>query len=269
MKHMVANIKKYWCLILQLQKLKLMKRMAYKKSFVFSLFAVTLNMVLNYIFINVSFGYFNNLAGWTYYQMLAIIGIYMIIEGMMWVFMGQLNGVSNFISEGTLDGIILKPIDSQFLVSFFNGDIEDFVRIFSGSLLVSLAINNTIGWNISHIFLFVLLLINGFVVLYSINFIVRCFSVWLINGTGLWVLIERITSNSQYPVDIYYHKIVRGLFTFVIPIAFVATVPAKILTNVVIDYKLVLISFLMCALFFTISRLFWKFSLKHYSSASS
>lgn len=261
--------KKYGSVFLQLQKINLMKRMAYPGSFLLNIATVFLVMILNVLFINVSFGYINNLAGWTYHQVLAVVGAYMIIEGFMWAFMSQLNPINRHIMEGTLDGVLLKPIDDQFLVSFWRGDFEDFVRMLTGASAIIFAARNVASFDSWHCLLFLMLLFNGLLTLYGFNLIIRSLSIWIIDGSSLWILIERITSNSQYPVDIYYNKYVRGLFTFVIPLAFVATVPAKILTNVAIDWKLITLSFLMAGIFFFGSRIFWKFSLRHYASASS
>lgn len=266
---MCKNLKKYLQIFLQLQKINLMKRMAYPVSFLFSVCTIFLTMVLSILFVNVNFSYINNLAGWSYFQILAVVGSYMIIEGIMWAFLGQLNSVNTHIMEGTMDGILLKPLDDQFFVSFWRGDPEDSVRIVTGSVLLIMAIKNTVGWNLTHLFLFLLLLFNGAVILYSFNLMMRSISFWIIDGSGLWILMERVTSNSQFPIDIYYQKVVRNILTFVIPLAFVATVPARILTNDNIDWKFAAMSFLMMLIFFSVGRLFWKFSLKHYSSASS
>lgn len=266
---MASKLKKYWEIFVQIQKINLMKRMAYPLSFLINIGTVLLVLVLNFLFIKVTFGYIHNLSGWSYYQVLGIFGCYMIIEGFLWGFMGQLNPINRHISEGTMDGILLKPIDDQFLVSFWRGDYEDLIRIFTGIAALVVAIKNTTGFIWVNLFLFIILLIIGLISLYGFNLMVRCLSFWIIDGSGLWILIERVTGNAQYPIDIYYNKFVRGFFTFIIPLAFVATVPAKILTNVSIDWKLVLISFGMGVVFFFGSRAFWKFSLKHYSSASS
>ncbi|KKQ81217.1 MAG: hypothetical protein UT03_C0008G0013 [Candidatus Moranbacteria bacterium GW2011_GWD2_38_7] len=263
------KFKKYLQIFLQLQRINLMKRMSYPVSFIMSCSTVLLTMVLSLLFINVSFSFMDNLAGWTYYQMLAVVGSYMIIECIMWAFFGQLNAINFHIMEGTMDGILLKPIDDQFLASFWRGDPEDFMRLITGSALVVVSIENTIGLDFLNLSLFLFLIFNGTVILYSFNLIVRSVSFWVIDGSGLWLLMERVTSNSQFPVDIYYNKIVRGALTYIIPLAFVATVPAKILTNRDIDFQLVELSFVMAIFFFFVSRYFWKFSLKHYSSASS
>lgn len=266
---MVFSFRKYWQIFVQFQKINLMRRMAYPFSFFINIGTVLLVLVLNFLFVKVTFGYIHNLSGWSYYQVIAIFGSYMIIEGILWGFMGQLNPMNRHISEGTMDGVLLKPVDSQFLVTFWRGDFEDLVRIFTGCTAIIFAIRSTIGFNLFNFIMFTCLLFTGFIILYSFNLFVRCFSFWIIDGSGLWILIQRITDNSQYPVDIYYNKFVRGFFTFIIPLAFVATVPARILTNKIIDWKLVAMSFGMGMVFFFGSRAFWKFSLKHYSSASS
>ncbi|EKD59026.1 MAG: hypothetical protein ACD_56C00006G0005 [uncultured bacterium] len=270
MKVMVhKKFKKYVQIFLQMQKINWMKRMAYPGSFLLSASTILLTMVLSVLFINVNFNYINNLAGWNYYQILGVIGSYMIIEGIMWTFLGQLNAINGQIIDGTLDGIILKPVDDQFMVSFWRGDPEDSVRLVTGIFLIFVSLKNTIGFEIINISIFLLLLLCGGVILYSFNLAIRAVSFWFTDASGLWLLMERVTSNSQFPIDIYYNKIIRGLFTFIIPLAFVATVPARILTNEIIDWKLVGLSFVMCLIFFIGSRWFWKFSLNHYSSASS
>lgn len=269
MKDLVYSLKKYFSVFLHFQKINVMKMMAYPLSFFISCLAVIVTMALSIIFIKVNFGYVNSVAGWTFYQILAVVGSYMIVEGFMWVLFSNLNSLNSLIREGLMDGVLLKPIDSQFLVSFWRGDLEDSVRIIIGTFLLFISVENTIGFNFLHLVLFVMLIFNGLVTFYSFALFLRSFSFWLIDGSGFWLLVERVSTNSQYPVDIYYNKIVRGLFTYLIPLAFMATVPARMLTSVDIDWKFTALSFLMVGIFFFGSRAFWKFSLNHYSSASS
>lgn len=267
---MVYKFKKYLSFFWQIRKSDIMSDMAYPLPFLFKFGTIIFLMFLNIIFINTSFNYIENLSGWNYFQVLGVVGAYTLIDGIMWVLFAQLNAFNNLIKNGDLDWILLKPIDAQFLVSVWRGDIEDLARCVAGLGMVFIALKNTIGFtNVLNIFLFFVLIIFGTMIIYSLNIFVRSISFWTIDATGAWFMMERITSNSQFPIDIYYHKIVRNTLTFIIPLAFIATVPAKILTNVEIDWKLVGLSLLMATLFFLGSRMFWKFSLKHYSSASS
>ncbi|EKE19342.1 MAG: hypothetical protein ACD_9C00047G0006 [uncultured bacterium] len=269
MKDLVSEIKKYFMIFLYFQKINIMKVMAYPSSFFISCIAVVLTMTLSILFINVNFSFVNSVSGWTYYQILGVVGSYMIVEGLMWLLFAQLNAINTHISEGTMDGVLLKPIDSQFLISIWRGDMEDVVRIIIGSVLIFISIINTTGFNVWHFILFLFLIINGTIMFYSLTIMIRAVSFWVIDGSGFWLLIERVSANSQYPVDIYYNKAVRGFFTFAVPLAFVATVPARILTNKELDWQLISLSFLMTLIFFFCSRYFWSFALNRYSSASS
>jgi ABC-2 type transport system permease protein len=61
---------------------------------------------------------------------------------------------------------------------------------------------------------------------------------------------------------------VRALLTFVVPIAFVTTVPASVLLGR-LGGEFALYAAGVAAILFTTSVLFWRFAVRHYSSASS
>ena len=59
------------------------------------------------------------IGGWKFEQALIIQGIYTILNGITntW-FNPNLTEIVKHIREGTLDFVLLKPIDSQFFISF-------------------------------------------------------------------------------------------------------------------------------------------------------
>ncbi len=265
------NVKKYFAIFLQMQKIGLMNRTAYRWSFAFMVVSVFLQMVLSVVFINVTFKYIPSVAGWDYHSVLIVVASYMIIEGIMWAFFAQLGAVYNHIYEGTLDGLLLKPIDAQFFVSVWRGDTEDVTRIVTGvALLVySVVALSLSGWHlVGTMIMYLLLIFNGTVIIYSINMLVRTLNFFVIDARSVWTIIESITRMSQYPTDIFFHKAVRLVAMTIVPLAFIATVPAKVIAFG-FDWKLTLSSFAAALIFFLLARAAWKFSLKHYSSASS
>jgi ABC-2 type transport system permease protein len=263
------KMKKYFKIFLHFQRLNLMRRAAYPASFLVVIFTVILVMFFNLLFYKINFSFMSSLAGWSFYQIAAVLGSYMIVEGLMWGLCGQLNSIQVHIRNGTLDGVILKPVDDQFLATFWSGDIEDVARVITGFLMLFYSASNTVGFSLLRSMLFLVMIIGGTVCLYSLNLIFRSVSFWLIDGSGLWMLTERLTADAKYPTDIFYHKIAKNIFTFIIPLAFISTVPARIWSFEIIDYNLFFLSVFTSATFFLVSRFFWKFSLKRYSSASS
>lgn len=271
MKVMARRFRKYFSIFLQMQKIGIMNRMAYPVNFFIMVFAVGVVMILDVFFMGAVFQFFPSVAGWNLHQTLIVVGAYMIVEGMMWGLFAQLNIIDRHIKDGTMDAIIVKPIDTQFFVSVWRSDPEDLTRIISGIAVIwySVLQLGITGWLlVSRLFLFMIFVIMAFLIMYSLNLIIRCASFKTIEGYGLWSIIESITRMTQYPTDIFYTKAVRSVITFVVPLAFIATVPAKILSRD-FDWALLLQAILITIIFFVGSRKLWNFSLKHYSSASS
>jgi len=271
MKRIAVEIKRYikiWRISLYCS---LMQRMAYRFNFFLMCVGVFLDMILTLVFINVIFGFIDNLSGWTYEQALIVVASYMIIEGLMWATCAYLAGISSNIKTGEMDCIIVKPVDTQFLVSVYKGDPEDWSRVITALLVLIYAVKNLDIAGIvlaKNIFFYIILLFNSFIIIYSITLVVKSISFWTIEAGALWRFGQNITEMSKYPTDIFFHKAVRIIFSTIIPIAFIATVPAKILIFG-FDFYLIFFSFILAISFFAISRKFWLFALKNYSSASS
>lgn len=267
-----TSIAKYFKIFLHLQKIGLMNRTTYRVNFVILMFAVFLQMFFNLIFVRVIFNFLDNVAGWNYYEALIIVATYMMVDGFLWIFTGNLSALVRHIREGTLDGVLVKPIDGQFLVSFWRGDIEDIVRIMSGVFILFYALFNlNIGLGaglLINVLLYLVLLFNAIIIGYSLSLSLKLFSFWVIEGRAFFHLTDTLFRMTQYPTDIFYHSAVRVLASTIIPLAFMATVPAKILARG-FDFWLMLGSFAVAGIFFFGSRKFWLYALKHYSSASS
>jgi len=271
MKVMEINLKKHLRVFFQLKKLGFMKKAIYRADFVVLLVAVLIQVALSVYFIKIVYSYVNDIAGWSYPETLLAVANYMIIDGILWMLFGQVRGIMNHIRYGTFDGILIKPINSQFLTSVWEGDLEDGVRIIIGVAVIVYALNQ-LNLSIESILVngifYIILLINATLIAYSFMLVIRSISFWVINGYALFNLSEALLRVTQYPTDIFYHSIVRTFFTVLLPLAFIATVPAKVLARG-FDWQLVLGSCAMALIFFTLSRKFWLFALKHYQSASS
>jgi len=254
-----------------LQKINFMTTAAYKQNFLIMTISVAIHMAMNLIFLKVIFGYINNIAGWSYFEVLIVIGSVMIIDGVVWVFGARISALGRNIQRGLLDGMMIKPMDTQFLISFWQCDHEDFPRIVIGGSLVCYGAANlglTTHAILLNLILYLILLFNATIIVYSFNMLIRTTYFWTIVDFSLHNVIEAFTDISKYPTDIFNNLFIKTLFTFLLPLAFVATVPTRVLAKG-FDWRLVLGSFLMAAIFFALARKFWLFGLRHYKSASS
>lgn len=263
-------VKKYFKIWLLQLKNGLMQRMAFKENFIFLSVAVFIQMLLLVAFAKIIFGFFNDIAGWTFEQVMVIISSYVIIEGLLWAVCGYLSGIDNSIRKGELDQFLVRPVDVQFSISVWRSDPEDWIRVVTGLVILIISVKNL---NFSSDLLlnlgfYFVLIANAFIIVYSFLLAGKTLLFWLINANSLKYVMEHIVRMSQYPTDIFFHKIVKIFFSVVIPLAFIATIPAKILIHGP-KLDLIFYSCLLAVIFFIGSRKFFLFGLKHYSSASS
>ena len=267
---MALKIGKYFRIFFYYKKMNFVERTAYRFGFFLIVFSVFIQIFFNLFFIEIIFSWVNSISGWNHYEALLVVGTIIFLDGLMWITCAFVHILGEQIKLGTLDFTITRPMDAQYLVSIRRGDLEDVVRIATGMgvIIFSLAHLNYFSWGmISNFFWYIVLTMNGFMIIYSIAVMLSSVRFWTI-GTSMFSLADSIMRTAQYPSDIFSGKFSHFIFSFVFPLAFMATVPAKILSSG-FQWKLVLESFIVAAVFFWISRKIWKIGLSKYSSASS
>ena len=71
----------------------------------------------------------------------------------------------------------------------------------------------------------------------------------------------------RYPM-VAYPAVYRFLFTFIVPVAFLTTVPAQAMLNRS-ELTWIFGAAILAAILFGFSIIFWRFALRFYTSASS
>ena len=250
-------------------RINLQKAMAYPKMFWFFFFLVVLESLTVYIALDIVFRHVTGIAGWSYHEMLVLTGIFMLSNGFSWIFFKA--GVSRLdlaINQGDLDGYLVKPIDTQFLVTVMRQDIEDAGRSVVGVFVLIAGLKGIhpspglVQW-----MLFFFTFLAGEIVLYSVMFSLKCISFKSIQGWASNAISWRFHDLARYPTDIYRGGF-RMLFTFVFPLVFVTTVPTQALTGQ-LTVPFFVGSLVTAVLSFAISRTIWKRALRTYASASS
>ncbi len=211
----------------------------------------------------------SNLGGWSYYESVIVLGVYMLLEGFTNSFLiPNLSRIVRHVQNGTLDFVLLKPIDPQLWLSlrFFSPwGLPSFV-VGLGLILLGL-INSGSIITISTVLISITLLISSILILYSLWFLLATTSIWFVKVWNSTEVLRSVLVAGRYPISAFPAGM-RTIFTFIIPIAFLTTIPAEVMLGRSSNY-LLLVSILVTSIFFFISRKFWKFALKYYTSASS
>jgi len=182
--------------------------------------------------------------------------------------MPSLNHVVDGIRKGTLDFILLKPADAQFLVStarFEPWRILDFV----GSIgIVGFAFHRLGRWPTAAQACTGLLLFSvALMLVYSLWILVVSLSFRVVKVDNLSYLFMSIFDAGRWPVHVFKGAL-RMLFTVVFPLALMTTYPAQALLGTLGGARALLAG--MGGLLFTAAaRIVWQRSLRSYTSASS
>jgi ABC-2 type transport system permease protein len=213
---------------------------------------------------------------WSREEYFAFMATGMLINAIVEAFfMPNCANFSEMIRTGNLDFVLLKPIDTQFLVSFekVNLAMVNQVLMAGGLLAYSLiSIGKPIAF--SQAAVYVLLIFVGVAFFYSLMISLASTSIWFGRNQGLYDFWFYVTAFARYPRSIYSGsptgEVLTFAFSYVLPILLVVTVPARVLLSKSLEpswLTAVAVTAAIAGLFISRTIFFW--SLKSYRSASS
>lgn len=215
------------------------------------------------------FAHTNSLSGWTRYELLAVMGVHILMGGLInTAIQPNMQRLMDDVQQGTLDYALTKPVDSQLLVSVREVRIWQTVDMLTGGVVLGIAVwQLRAGLGLLPTLAFVAALILGGLIIYSFFLIITTGAFWVIRMDNVLELFQGVYQAGRYPVGIYPGWLQAGL-TFLVPVAFAVTVPAEALTQRLNGQTLLGALALTLALL-AVARWFWRFGLKQYSGASA
>jgi ABC-2 type transport system permease protein len=190
-------------------------------------------------------------------------------------FMPNCAQFSELIRTGNLDFALLKPIDTQFLVSFEKMDLAMICQVAMGLGLLTYAVQSAEApVTLVGVAMYFALLIAAVAFFYSLMIALACTSIFFGRNQGLLDFWFYVTIFARYPASIYsgspVAEVFRFAFSFVIPILLVITVPARSLLGMVLEPNwLTGFTLGIAAVSLAVSRFVFTTSLRYYRSASS
>lgn len=263
------GIKKYFTLWLALMRRDMMAAMAYRLQFWADTLGTLVWTLIQLSVLKLMFQETPIIGGWDFwhvlllftYQQLAFYFTYMFVYPAIKEFAEQ-------IRQGTFDWVITRPLDSQFFVAtqkFRFSVLFSFITVIFFYFYVLSHITSDFNW--VRIFISGLLFICSISILSSILYIAASTMFWFVRGEALNSIVYSSLDIGRYPRRLYTGWI-KYLFTFFWPFALLFNIPAEMALGLLTVPSL-LIFLMITAVFAYVSRKFWLYSIKHYSSASS
>ena len=238
-------------------------RINFAVALVTSLFGLAGSLFGLFLFYRTEYAF----PGWSWDEALLVLGIFTILQGIAATFLvPNLNKIVNYVQEGTLDFVLLKPISSQFWLSTHTVSPWGLPDVIFGAIIVLYA-GGHIGLIATDYLALLPPLALGIVSLYSLWFILAATSIWFVKIYNVTEVLRSLLEAGRFPIE-GYPAIYRIFFTFIVPVAFLTTVPAQTMIGRS-DPVWLLGSALLAVALFQSSRWFWRFALRFYTSASS
>jgi ABC-2 type transport system permease protein len=209
------------------------------------------------------------IAGWSFGEALLVIGWFTLLQGVLeGAINPSLTGVVEHIRKGTLDFVLLKPADAQFLVSTARFLPWRAINVLAG-LGLFIAGFHLLGRLPSPLGLLASLVLLGtsVLLLYSLWILTVSAAFYVVRVDNLTYFFTSIFDAARWPASVF-RGVLAFIFTFVIPLAVMTTFPAQAMLGRLPATSLggavagsVLFAFL--------SRRVWLHSIGRYTSASS
>lgn len=210
-----------------------------------------------------------SIAGWSFGEALLVTAFFTLLQGVLeGAINPSLTAVVEHVRKGTLDFVLLKPADAQFLVSTARFLPWRAINVVTAGVLFAIAFDR-IGASPSLAGACVAgaLLLCSIVTLYSLWILTVSASFYVVKIDNLTYLFSSIFDAARWPASVFRGAL-RALFTYVIPLAVMTTFPAEALLGR-LDWRSAVVALATTLGLATAARLLWVRSLARYTSASS
>ena len=263
------KIRKYLNVYAKFLQTSLASELEYKTNIIIDFFTAVLSLIGSIFLLSIFFQNSSFIGGWKFEQVLTIQAVYTILNGITntW-FNPNLTEIVKHIREGTLDYVLIKPVDSQFYISLKKITPSGFLEIILGfSLLIYCLIINEIDFNLKFFLLFFVSIICSISILYSLWFFISTTTIWFVKTWNATEVLRSFLYIGRFPLSSFSLSL-RIFFSVFIPIAFITTIPSEVFLGLAQEWA-ILLEIIISAIFLLSSRKFWLYALSFYTSASS
>src|SRR5690606_5566485 len=220
----------------------LVREMTFRSNFLITIVTRALWFAAQLLLFEIIYSHVDAINDWTRYEYFCFMATGMLINALVEVlFMPNCANFSELIRTGDLDFALLKPIDTQFLVSFEKIEIAMLAQVvLAGALLVYSLLQLDVALTVGRVLMYLLLIGIGVAFFDAPMITLASTSIWFGRNQGLYDFWFYITSFARYPQGIYRTGTWGGEmlwfgFSFVIPILLVVTVPSRVLLAKVLE----------------------------------
>lgn len=206
------------------------------------------------------------LAGYNFEQTIFFFLTFNLIDIFAQFLYREVYRFRELIVSGDFDLVLVKPLSSLFRSLMGGADIIDLITL-PPLIFAIFYVGKSLNPSLLNIFLYVLLLVNGFIIATAFYISVLALGIITFEVDHTIMIYRDISALGKFPIDIYKEPL-RSILTYLLPVGIMISFPVKALINL-FSFSGVLVSLAIGAISFVLALRFWQAALKNYTSASS
>lgn len=264
----MSTISKVWYLAAAAARAELQ----YRSNFLITMLGGVAYQGVGLAFIWVVLERFGTIGGWTLAEIAFLYGLRLAAHGLWCLPFSQLLHIDFVVRTGEYDRYLVRPLNPLLQLLTNRISLPTLGDFLGGIVLLAVAASLApVDWSPQAIGFMLLAVVGGALVEVSIQLAVSGLVFRLLSTVSLKIALDQVNSEfGNYPMKIFTPAVRFGL-TFVLPVAFVAYLPATVLLNrageLAVPAWLAWCSPLIGAPLFALAYLFWTHQSRHYSSS--
>jgi len=244
--------------------------MEYRANFIFNAIGSAMTLAGSLFVLYVFYGTGYEMGGWSWPAALAVMGVYTLLDGFQQMVLApNRTKITALVREGTLDFVLLKPMDTQFWLSVRQVSLWGAPNlVLGGAMILYAGARMEPALGVLDYAAALVPIALAVAILYAMGFLLGTLTIWFVKMDNITYVLASLLEAGRYPIP-GYSPAYRVFFTFVLPVAFMTTVPAQALWNFRATLPWLAGSVVVTVLLLATSRAFWRYALRYYTSASS
>lgn len=226
-------------------------------------------MAVNLLLVTVIYAHTDEVAGWTKYEMMLLVGTAMLIQRfLMGFFWSSLFELARNIRTGYFDFFLAQPGNIMFMATTRKLDLDGLMNsILATAVVIYSAWQLDLHPSVFDVVMYAFMIGCGVLIHYSAMLTVVSLGFWITNAQGLEGSYFSMFEFSRLPRQAF-KGVAQILFVWTLPVVIVSNVPAQTLLH---GFQPVYALWLLAAtaFWFGLATFVFNRGLRRYSSASS
>ncbi len=263
----MSSMKRYWDVYKKFVSTSVAVETSFRTSFILLILMDIFFFFSTITSVRFIYDHVSMIGPWEKDQLLFFISFMLMIDNLhMMIFSQSFWEFSNHLKTGSLDYIILRPMNTIFSVFLrhFRASSLFITPLFLGHLIyygIQVELS-ALSWAMIPIFITLSLLL-----LVTLEFTLSTSMFWVTDGLGINFLRMQFQQLSRWP-NFVYQSLTRKVLTFAIPILLIGSAPVHFIFDHS-QYQAMLYLVVALVVGIIILAKLWKLGLRRYDSASS